>query len=295
MDEKNEEMKKALQALADDTNLRRLDELLKEFNIFEALGVVRQELRHSDFLRYLLDPNEGHRLKDTFAKRLLRELGLSDLANQDLSQSQVQREWADIDILLTDEQNRLVIIVENKIDTVEHSEQLQKYLRTIRSHPRYKDWRIVALYLTPLRAAPSDSGYLAVGYAQICVVLESIAKNASQDMQVAIRHYTQAVRRHIVGDSEEIRLSRDIYRKHKRALDFIYTYRPDHRAELYELLVRLITQPNLSLELDDSEQNNIRFTVKEWDPLLKKGVDWTSTGRMLLFAVANNVESVTLG
>jgi hypothetical protein len=34
--------------------LERLEALLAEFNIFEAIGVVRQELRHSDFLAFLL-------------------------------------------------------------------------------------------------------------------------------------------------------------------------------------------------------------------------------------------------
>jgi hypothetical protein len=34
-------------------DLERLERLLNEFSIFEALGAVRQELRHSDFLAFL--------------------------------------------------------------------------------------------------------------------------------------------------------------------------------------------------------------------------------------------------
>ncbi len=42
--------------------LQRLEFLLDEFNIFEAIGAVRMELRHSDFLAFLLDPNQSHGL-----------------------------------------------------------------------------------------------------------------------------------------------------------------------------------------------------------------------------------------
>ena len=49
-------------------DLERLEALLAEFNIFEAIGVVRQELRHSDFLAFLLDPHQSHGLGDDFLK-----------------------------------------------------------------------------------------------------------------------------------------------------------------------------------------------------------------------------------
>jgi len=41
--------------LIENPDLERLEIMLGEFNLFEALGVVRQELRHSDFLGFLLD------------------------------------------------------------------------------------------------------------------------------------------------------------------------------------------------------------------------------------------------
>lgn len=36
-------------------DLERLETLLDQFNMFEAIGAVRQELRHSDFLAFLLN------------------------------------------------------------------------------------------------------------------------------------------------------------------------------------------------------------------------------------------------
>ena len=48
--------------IVDNPDLERLEALLEQFNIFEALGAVRVELRHSDFLAFLLNPNQSHGL-----------------------------------------------------------------------------------------------------------------------------------------------------------------------------------------------------------------------------------------
>ena len=48
----------------DNEDLERLESILDRFNIFESLGLVRQEIRHSAFLRWLLDPSETHGLGD---------------------------------------------------------------------------------------------------------------------------------------------------------------------------------------------------------------------------------------
>ncbi len=60
--------------LVGNRDLERPEALLDRFNILEALGVVRQELRHSDFLAYLMDPRDNHGLGDTFVKRLLQRV-----------------------------------------------------------------------------------------------------------------------------------------------------------------------------------------------------------------------------
>jgi hypothetical protein len=65
--------RKALEDFAvGNKDLERLAALLDRLNIFEAIGVVRQELRHSDFLAFLLDPRAHHGLADAFIERLLQ-------------------------------------------------------------------------------------------------------------------------------------------------------------------------------------------------------------------------------
>jgi hypothetical protein len=103
---------KQLEGLANSKDLRRLETLLAEFNIFEALGLVRQELRHSDFLAFLLNPGQNHRLGDVFLRSFLNLVlkraaedvfGDVSLDEIDLNSARVQREWYRIDILVVDE------------------------------------------------------------------------------------------------------------------------------------------------------------------------------------------------
>lgn len=69
------EDRKALEAFVrGNYDLEHLESLLYRFNIFEATGFIRQELRHSDFLAFLLNPQGSHSLRDAFVKRLLKRV-----------------------------------------------------------------------------------------------------------------------------------------------------------------------------------------------------------------------------
>ena len=168
---------KALEAFTQAPELLRLEGLLAQFNLFEVVGVVRHELRHSDFLAFLLDPKRNHGLGATFLSAFLQAVGPTalDLDALNLSHAYVFREWHHIDILVLDDVNRLAVIIENKVDTGEHSDQLNRYYIEARNH--YPGYKILALFLTPDGEEPSSSDYHAVSYKTICEVIEKIAHN----------------------------------------------------------------------------------------------------------------------
>lgn len=302
--------RKVLEALVvNNPDLERLEALLDRFNIFEAVGLVRQEIRHSTFLAFLLDPRESHGLGDAFAKRLLQEAIMStpdasapvtpiELSLWDLGEMEVRREWRHIDIFLLDERNRLAVIIENKIDTIEHSDQLQRYHETVKQH--YSGYRVIGLYLTPDGDEPSHDNYLPLNYGLVCEVLDSLVQSRASvsniDLQVLVTHYTQMLRRHIVGDSEIARLCRQIYQKHQQALDLIYEHRPDRQTDMREFLDQLISErPDLAT--DDSTKNYIYFIPYAWDRETLRADEkyvgqWTKTRRILLFQFFNFVDKI---
>lgn len=299
----------ALEALVvDNHELDELEALLGQFNVFEAIGAVRQELRHSDFLAFLLDPAQNHGLGDEFARRLLQRVLISagdqplpvtpiDLDVWDLNELVVQREWQNIDIMLLEETLKVAVIIENKIGSAEHSNQLARYHQTVAQH--YPGWKILGVYLTKEGDIPSHGAYLPVDYTAVCEIIERLtAKRAStlgDDVRTLMTHYTQMLRRHIVSDSEIVELCRRIYRKHQKALDLIFEHRPDKQAEIRELLEKIIRETP-GLLLDHSIKSYVRFLPELWDdiPQLKSGSGWTPSGRMLLFEFENLSGALTL-
>ena len=293
--------------IVDNPDLEQLEALLEQFNIFEALGAVRVELRHSDFLAFLLRPNESHSLGDAFVKRLLQKaLAASqyptpitpiDLDLYDLDGLVVLREWQNIDLLLLDEANRLAVIVENKIDSAEHSDQLRRYRRIVRQH--YPQLRQVCLFLTPEGDEPSDENYIAIDYGLIVALLEQLVESRAStlgpDVRTLIAHYSQMLRRHIVNESEIAELCRKIYRKHQRALDMIFEYRPDRQAAIREILEDLIRAEE-QLELDYCTKSYIHFVPKAWgeSKVLLQGEGWSPSKHILLFEFGNYSDRLNL-
>src|SRR6266568_8176005 len=301
--------RKALEAfVVDNRELERLEDLLIQFNIFEAIGAVWQELRHSDFLAFLLDPQQNHGLGDAFLKRLLQKILVDvdrstipispiDLDVWNLDEIFVRREWQNMDILLEDETHQLAIIIENKIDTGEHSDQLERYYQQVcHQHSTWKN--IFGLYLTPDGEQPSHKAYLPISYELVCMLLESLANSRAStlgtDVLTAIKHYSQMLRRHIVDNTDIDELCLRIYQKHRRALDLIYERRPDRQATIRTFLFQLIeAEPDLIL--DASSKTHIRFAVKDWDvPVLREGKGWTPSGRILLFQFTNSSDKLRL-
>jgi hypothetical protein len=300
--------RKALEALLiGNQDLVHLESLLDQFNMFEAIGVVRQELRHSDFLAFLLDPRQNHGLEDIFVKQLLQKALLAaenidtpitpiDLDIWDLRQARVQREWSNIDILLLDDKHNLALIIENKIGSKEHSKQLQRYYKDIQQH--YPNYSIVGLYLTPEGNQPTENTYISVSYNLICTILEDLIKSRGPslktDVLIVIKHYTSMLRRHIMSDSEIVDLCQRIYFKHQRALDLIYEHRPDRQATIQKELENLIQQQN-NLKLISSSKTYIRFIVKYRDTsLLPTEEEQNFLEQMLPFLFINETDSLKL-
>jgi hypothetical protein len=46
--------------VVDNDDLSELEIRIGRFNIFDALSIARTEIRHSNFLAWLLDPSESH-------------------------------------------------------------------------------------------------------------------------------------------------------------------------------------------------------------------------------------------
>lgn len=291
----------ALRALqADAQELERIERLRDRFNVFETIGFVDQELMHSRFLGYLLDPHQNHHLGHEFLRRLFDNPFFStssNLRDKRLDQTSVHREWRNIDIFLTNDTLRFAVILENKIWTTEHSDQLNRYHQIVSGH--YPGWQVYGIYLTPHGDTPSHQGYVALSYGAVCEMLEAILRDLgpkiNADVRMSIGHYIRMVRRRILGDPEIVGLCQQMYRRHKRAFDLVFKHRPDVQAQIRPIIEDLITQ-SPKVGPDHSRKDNIKFVGQGWDeaPALKTATGWTSSKRILIFEIHNDTDSLSL-
>ena len=296
--------RKALERFVlDNEDLARLEELTSQFNIFEAVGMVRQEIRHSNFLAWLLNPAQNHGLGDSFMRGLLLKTSVKarmsgiektispvDVDVWDLTETEIRREWRNIDITLLDESHKFVCVIENKVHASEHSNQLERYrTAVVREFPDYTRHYVL---LNVTGEEPSDSEYVGVTYDEVCDVIERLLKMRAStigaDVATALSHYVTMIRRRVMPDREIQELCRRIYSKHRAALDLIYEHRPDRQAEIRGFLLKIINE-DPAFTLDVSDKTWIRFHPVSWGrPELKVGQGWTKTRMIVLFQFANS-------
>ncbi|MBF8436209.1 PD-(D/E)XK nuclease family protein [Halanaerobiaceae bacterium Z-7014] len=297
------------QFLLDNEDFYKIDSILLQPNIFEILKVEKNENRHSNILSWLFNPRANHGLNDFFLRSFLKDIfsryrhsintniNFFDIEIIDFDDIEVRREWSRIDIFLLSRKNKLVIIIENKIDSGEHDNQLKRYYNIV--DKEFKDYNKLFVYLTREGETPSDEeNWYIYSYHSILKLLNMILKYRKNTLNQTtinfINQYKTILRRYIVGNSEIEKICRDIYEKHKQALDLIFQYKPDINLEISEKLKKMIME-NSNLILDDSGKSYIRFITKKLDNIVpKEGEGWTTTKRILLLELVNREDKLYL-
>lgn len=293
--------------IVNNSDLERLEDMVAGFNVFKILGIERSESRHSAFLAWLLDPNENHGLGDYFLRGFLWLVTANPKAHQigsitpfdvdrwALGDTMVDTERHRIDILLTNNEEKFVCVIENKLFAGEHGDQLTRYRKTVeREYPTLTPLFVLLTVDGESPNGDDDSAYyIPISHAETANLIEKAVVTRSSrigvDVQSVMRQYVASLRRYVLVDSEVQKLARQIYYKHKDALDLIVDAKPDIRNEVRDL-IESVVKDYPDLQPDISKKIFIRYCPIEWDQIsdLSKGHGWTETGRMLLFEFRND-------
>lgn len=265
-------------------DLRELEQRLGQFNIFDVLKSVHHEVRHSNVLAWLLDPNQSHGLRDLFLRRWLMQAfhastggGASFLDPVEIDATpfhsvQVRREWNNIDLLIeiqTESEQTWVICVENKIRAWQSPGQLQKYRERVeRTYPRAS--HRAYLFLTVRGEQPEDVPYAVTTYQEVLQALQSCVSERRGTLGAGpllfLEHYIEILKERFMDDSEAANLARKIYTAHKEALDFIFEQRPDPLQQVADELMAHIARDADALKLwpQRSTKAYVRFIPRAW-------------------------------
>lgn len=266
-----------------------------KYNVFDILNIGRQELRHSDFLAFLMNPNRSGEVGQQFLRNFLALLSKENpelhldffkVFYGELEKVIVRREYKKIDILIEIEiQNeQYVFAIENKVDADEQmydddedKSQLVKYKKII--DEEYKTHEPIFLFLSPNKRPPSENDWIPIDYNLIYSALCRLDLNtADNTLKILINDYKKMIRSQFeMEDNKElIEKALKIYTapENKVIFDFIFECRPN-RVNITAKIIRDFLHDNRDwIEFDKNKsgrQNTyINFTTKE---LKKLGLD----------------------
>lgn len=213
-------------------DFKKLFRITERVNVFEALGMVRQETKHSRFLGFLLTPSAPHGLGDRFLKALFLgvlanhpQAPISQLqaAISDFGDAIVYFERDNFDISVHVPSVDLLFVIENKVDSAEREKQLSDYRS--RAAQRYPGTKFVGAFLTPDGYQGEDSSWCPLSYrtiqAELAVILNSDGAAMSPASALLISHYLDLIERHVVASQDLIDACKKIYAQHRAAIDLV--------------------------------------------------------------------------
>lgn len=209
--------------IARDKHFLRLHRELSKFNIFHATGMKNQEIKHTQFLGYLLDPNESHGLKDEFLirfiqslpnrvsvnmldfnlsyARVIKEKSFFEIENNN-NQTSKKKKKIRIDLIieipsLSECEKIYVFTIENKIRAAEGENQLKKYKDTVNSeYPGAKER--IFLYLNISEDEVSDDTWIPIRYSEtiipaVSALIEDQRETLSDYMIFILKDYIEFI------------------------------------------------------------------------------------------------------
>lgn len=228
--ESESELLTCLEALG---KFERVYNLFSRFNLFEAVNMARQEIRHSRFLAYLLEPSQPHGLDDLFLRAVIMtaadnhpDLRVSklQLAIADYSNARVYCERDHFDISIEVPGLELLFVIENKVGSEEHENQLKRYREKAKS--LYPNHHFFGCFLTAEGYDGDDAEWAPMSYADIVRVLKKLVSDGAvrPDVKMAVEHYVELIEKKVMPSKELVDACRQLYRQHRAALDLIYEH-----------------------------------------------------------------------
>lgn len=278
-----------------------LDRMFKAFNPLKVLRMDSHEIRHSNVLAWLLNHEENHGLNSVFIEKLISKLLMKPENDRFVSDSsiflktlamkhndwKVEREKLTdkkryIDLVLSSEENKTAIIIENKFYSSQSLNQLNDYLDY--AVKEYEGYTILPVFLTLLPEEPANEHYWALNYADIAEVLEFILKfykeSVSGEVFVFLKNYLSVLQERFAPDEERLLLAEEIFGKHGEAITYLYLlnnkgikFLNHHQQYIVQLEMIQTVEEQWMKKIYAASKETIDFIYKEGSLVLKKAFE----------------------
>lgn len=289
--EKDKSIEKLEQFMLDIDELDKLTKYNNEVNFFKITGIENKEIKHSNFLKWLLNANANHNIGDKFVRKFMQKVIKANKNNRiinsdiikisllDYYDFLIRREWNNLDIFMVSDNCQFTITIENKIYSSESKNQTINYRNKILEY--YKDYTNLFIFLTPEGKEAQDSEYwCSATYYMIKECIEEILTENEEllpDAKLLLKNYVSMLGREILMDNEIKKICNEIYKKHRDALELIFQYRPNEAASISNYIQDFIEQNadtyGIIFDRDNCSNTYIRFTTRYMNELIPKSND----------------------
>ncbi|WP_252504414.1 PD-(D/E)XK nuclease family protein [Sporosarcina sp. Marseille-Q4943] len=233
-----------LSLIEDSQEFTYLHNHFNRFNPFKVLQVDNYEIRHSNVLAWLMDPQQNHDLGAYFIKKLIAKVFVNPanyededkIANYDVLQLSrysyhdlvVYKELATpnkkrIDLLAVSHLHQVAVLIENKFWSVESEGQLEEYIEFVRN--AYDGYKIIPVFLTLQDEEPTHEDYLMLGYSDVLDILNNVTDANKEymhsDVHSFISYYIDILEDQLVQNDELNEKGMALYKNHKEAVDLL--------------------------------------------------------------------------
>lgn len=297
---RKEILKKIEDLIIHSNDFEELENRVRYFCPFEAIGMVNQEIRHAHFLSYILDPSRPHGFDEAYLRAFLdvaAENYIGDSENfrpihihfADLSKTRIVREKDRIDLRIELQNLKaadglpVVLIFELKVNSGETRHQLQEYTSKMRE--AYSDKAdLIFFYLTLDGSDPSEANrenWTPLSLASVVEKFEHLAEKSLgvESARNLVNSYLEMMKRnHIMEKNDDLQeLARKIWAEHAEVLEYLRSMQPDDVSDILEriylnhkdLIADLsdATELDFALDEDGSSRRSIILYVPSWDHL----------------------------
>ncbi len=237
----------------------QIEKANKKTNIFDILKIGSLEIRHSNFLSWLLTPNDSHGLGCSIVKKFLlrlynnygsyydklfNEIGSLCIEDKDFDSFNCEREYPTengkyIDMIAYSQKEKIVIVIENKVFSGEHSNQLEEYEKEVNKN--FADYKKLFVFLTPdmreVEREEDKAVWKSFGYQEMCDLIKAAVEERESFLEKKslqyINDYLEIVRRDVMGENTELEsICEKIYEEYKDVIDIINQHLPDVRKQM---------------------------------------------------------------
>ncbi len=299
---------KAIISFANSPELRELDAFYRRCSTFEILNIHRNETRHSRFLAWLLDPNGSHGLGTFSLNKFIEACVMARIESRQHLPKEVPTELLDqlivgrvaIDEATVDTEvcfgkngridihvvcsisgsdispKRLIVLIENKVNSREHDSQTMKYADWLRENRHKYDYALL-VYLTPTPTvklmAYEDpdcecKDFLQINYQYIVdyLIEPALALLPSGNRRDFLSDYLRALSvPSVIAQSEKKDNKGDVIMavsEHERNL--LTGFWEKHKPLILAALYAISSDPNQDQELRDDADKIVRSGSKDF-------------------------------